>query len=73
MVSRGKDNGTAPGTASGTVTTTDMSQLVTFTPGTAIAVQYGGSLRGWTSAVHDGDNIIITPTAIRSGTPSVFG
>ena len=31
-------------------------------PNTTIAVQYGSALTGWTTAVHDGTNIIITPT-----------
>jgi hypothetical protein len=29
---------------------------------TTIAVEYGSDLSGWTTAVHDGTNIIITPT-----------
>lgn len=31
-------------------------------PTTTIAVQYGSDLNDWTTAVHDGTNIIITPT-----------
>jgi hypothetical protein len=31
-------------------------------PNTAIIVQYGDDLTGWTTAIHDGDNIIITET-----------
>lgn len=34
---------------------------------TTISVQYGSQLSGWTTAIHDGDNVIITETA---GTPS---
>ncbi len=31
-------------------------------PSTTIVVEYGNTLSGWASAVHDGTNIIITPT-----------
>jgi hypothetical protein len=31
-------------------------------PGTILAVEYGNDLSGWTAAVHDGDNVIITET-----------
>jgi autotransporter-associated beta strand protein len=31
-------------------------------PDTTVAVQYGSELTGWTTATHDGTNIIITPT-----------
>ncbi len=31
-------------------------------PKTSIAVEYGNDLNGWTTAVHDGTNLIITPT-----------
>ncbi len=31
-------------------------------PNTTIEVQYGSDLDGWTTAVHDGDNVIITET-----------
>ena len=31
-------------------------------PNTTITMQYGSDLAGWTTAVHDGSNIIITPT-----------
>lgn len=34
---------------------------------TAITVQYGSELSGWTTATHDGDNVIITETP---GTPT---
>lgn len=33
-------------------------------PKTAIAVQYSNSLGGWINAVHDGTNIIVTPTEL---------
>jgi hypothetical protein len=32
-------------------------------PGTRIEVEYGNHLNGWTTAVHDGDHVIITETA----------
>ncbi len=35
---------------------------------TTIAVEYGSNLTGWTTAVHDGTNIIITPTDEGGGT-----
>lgn len=37
-------------------------------PSTTIAVQYGSTLGSWTTAVHDGTNIIITPTNDTYGT-----
>ena len=35
---------------------------------TAIEVEYGSDFSGWTTAVHDGSNIIITPTVNGGGT-----
>ncbi|MCU0794347.1 MAG: autotransporter-associated beta strand repeat-containing protein [Akkermansiaceae bacterium] len=43
------------------------SDLANADPGTSIAVQYGTTLNGWTTAVHDGDNVIIQVT---DGSPS---
>jgi uncharacterized repeat protein (TIGR02543 family) len=37
-------------------------------PGIAIGVEYGSTLTDWTTAVHDGTNIIITPTNDTYGT-----
>jgi hypothetical protein len=32
-------------------------------PGTRIEVEYGNHLTGWTTAVHDGDHVILSETA----------
>ena len=53
------DNSSDPNYAIFTYRRSDSAHLDT---ATSIAVLYGSTLDSWTTAVHDGDNIIITPT-----------